>query len=372
VVLALIFLSSLRIFYSHTGIPSDIATHMTIIKPYMEGSYYIPHPAFEIAVYCLSKVTRMPFEFMIPLMMSTAVVWAIWLVKKQLGVLLPGIKSDVVLFMSAGAVNFVIAVYLPFFNETKYLGQWSPNVWHNPSLITLKPFAVVTFFGFLGLLERKDRSDMTHKVGVSLFLLLCTTIKPSFTICFLPAVAVIVLLFYRRRLDIYVQTIVMAAPSVALLVYQFVMTYELRRSSSYFHDSIMMTWFGVLKLYTPSVAISALLVTLFPLCVLAGSRDNEHRILYTAGWTMALVGFLQAAFLAEKIKFGEGAFISGYIIGLFFLFLVSIIQYLSWFTEQNRNATRPVLRYCVLAVFVLHLVSGLWYYIDMFQGKTIF
>ncbi len=44
------------------------------------------------------------------------------------------------------ALCFVTPIYIPWFNESLYLGQGSPVTWHNPTNLIVKPFALISFF----------------------------------------------------------------------------------------------------------------------------------------------------------------------------------------------------------------------------------
>jgi hypothetical protein len=121
-----------------------------------------------------------------------------------------------------------------------------------------------------------------------------------------------------------------------------------------------------MKLYTRNILFSFILATAFPLTILIIEYKtilkNPYLIL---SWLLVIISFLQAGLLAEKIKFGQGAFLFGYIISLFILFVFSFIEYLSWYKKENGHSIRPL--YIILASIVglLHLSSGIFYYVRL-------
>jgi multisubunit Na+/H+ antiporter MnhE subunit len=88
-----------------------------------------------------------------------------------------------------------------------------------------------------------------------------------------------------------------------------------------------------------------------------------------AGWLILIIGFMQGAFIAEKNKFDQGAFLFGYVISLFILFLISSIQYLSWFDKDRPVKIRNTVKILVLLIYGLHLIAGIKFFIELLNLK---
>jgi len=363
----IIILFSLRIFVYQTTINSDITVHISIIDEFVKNSFYIPHPGFHLLSYFISLLSGWPYTVVVPIIMASLVTIIIITTKNIILWALPDFKYKIIYILAAVALSFVTAIYLPWFNKSIYLGQWGPNIWHSPTMFLVKPFALVSFWGMLVFIEKQD-AENDYLIGIiaSLLLLGSTFTKPSFIIAFMPALAIYLLAFRVWKLKLYLKVFLVLLPSILLLTYQFIETYKLQNSASYFHDKIIFTNFGVMKLYSTNIMISFVLAAAFPLSILFIKNKlilkNPYLLI---AWLLVIVSFLQAGLLAEKYKFSQGAFIFGYIIALFILFVFSSIEYLSWYSKENRQSVRPI--YIILAgiVGLLHLFSGIFYYVRL-------
>lgn len=346
---------------------SDLPQHLSIINDFINSSYYIPHPMFHITVYCLSLLTGMHIAETAPVVMTAAALITIFTAQKLLTE-----KSNPLQLLIAASTLFVIAVYLPFYNKHMYIGQFSPNIWHSPTMLLLKPLALAAFYFFVRSFELPENKKRLYLLAGSSLLLLSTMTKPSFVIVFLPATVIYLLLFKRGRNRQYGALSLFAAPSVMMLAYQYLRTYQSSETASYFHDKIIFSFFGVMKLYSPSIIVSTLLVLAFPLSVLFAARkiiaDNQYLVL---AWLTTLIAFLQAAFLAEQQKFAQGAFCFGYVISLFLLYFFSAKESLSWFSEGNSGISLRA-KTTVAFIYLLHLVSGIYYFYILLKGGSYF
>lgn len=346
-----------------SGVQSDLPAHLSIINDFINSNYYIPHPAFHISVYYLSIITGMSIADVAPIIMTMSVLVTLLIIQKLLSK-----KSGPLLLLISISTIFVIAIYFPLFHSTMYLGQWSPNIWHSPTMLFLKPISLLAFYFFVRSMDVSERKHVFYLIISSALLLLSTVTKPSFVIVFLPAIFLYVLLFKRGEYRRYPAIILFAIPSIIMLAYQYTETYQSADTASYFHDKIIFTFFGVMKLYSPNIIISTLLVLAFPLAVLTASRSRIARNPYLIlSWLTTVVAFLQFAFLAEQEKFYQGAFGFGYIIALFLLYFCSMKEFLSWFQPVEININWKTKR-SVAVIYLMHLVSGIYYFYILLKG----
>jgi hypothetical protein len=351
--------------------PSDLEMHISIINSYMFHNYTIPHPGFHILTYILSKLTTISYTYVAPMMLSLVLIITVIMIYRILAESLEWQKGNIFLFGIAVALNLAIAIYVPFFNYFAYVGQSSPNTWHNPQSILLKPFAVIAFY-YYSLLLKKNSIGMKQYVLLSGALLLSVIMKPSFAFVFMPAAYVYLVLFNTKKLELYWKSLVVFLPSVAMLGYQYFITYQSNSDNSHYHDEIIFTNFGVMKIYSPNVPISILLVLAFPLAVIIlRNRETRSNLSLRLAWCVTVVSLLQYAFLAEKQKFEQGAFGFGYIIALFLLFIVSMGEYLSWY-KSGESKIHLVRKVVPALVFIAHLGSGVWYLNKLLKGGSYF
>jgi uncharacterized membrane protein len=283
-------------------------------------------------------------------------------------------KYSSLLLVSALALLFVTPIYLPFFNNNLYLGQWSPNIWHSPTIFMVKPFVLLIFFIIsISIVDKNLEINNFRKVLLSFLLLISSIAKPSFVFSFIPAFVLYHILYHIRSYRYYIISLLIILPCVLFLMWQYLNTYNVEISQTNdLQDKIIFTFFGVTKLYTPNVFISLLLAICFPLSVVVIDFRNVllNRILVLC-WINTLIAYLQASFLAEKFKFDQAAFTFGYSIALFPLFIFSFIHFLNFSGNKSKNINNFLLKFIfVISIFCAHLVSGIYYYIKyVYFGK---
>lgn len=373
IVIYLIFSAALYYLFNlqatGTKFQSDLPQHLSIIDYYINYNYYIPHPAFHISVYYLAKIANIAIIDSAPIIITFYVIFTLFIMHKLLNYedILKNKLNSLLLSLS---LLLVIAIYFPYFSKYMYAGQMSPNIWHNPTMLLLKPFALLSFFCFVNSLKLNDDKSIRFLTAGSIFLLTSTVIKPSFVITFIPAVALYIIIFRTNEPRFYVRTILWSSPSIIMLAYQYMQTYQSSNTVSYFHDKIIFTNLGVFKLYTPSIIISTILVLAFPLSVLiVGRRRLTQNHPLILAWLTTFVAFLQAGFLAEQQKFEQWAFGFGYVIALFILYFYSMKEFIGWFRDAVSDIGN-LAKSSIITIYSLHLMSGIYYFGKLLQGGT--
>jgi len=278
-----------------------------------------------------------------------------------------------VYLFAAIAANTFVAIFVPWYNPLPYLGQWSPNIWHNPTMAVLKPLAILGFWGSLITLGSPGFVRRWIPWLTSLCLFAGTLAKPSFIICFIPAVGVFLLIFGRKSLGMWRSAILLFLPSLSLLAWQFLRTYTRFAVPGIFQDKIVISYFAATGTYAPHVWFSSLLVLAFPLTVLVAIRKRLLRNMpLLVSFLLAFVGFLQGSFLAEENKPAYGNFVFGYIISLFMVYLFCLIEYLDWWHPEGKTKVSVAWKGVTSVVMAAHLISGFIYWRDLILGRYIF
>ncbi|MDO5131667.1 MAG: hypothetical protein Q4D81_01645 [Eubacteriales bacterium] len=274
------------------------------------------------------------------------------------------------------------AIYVPRFNKTPYLGQGSPNPWHNPTTIIVRPIGLLIFLIVMGECVRAQRAGFGKGNGlrvwkgflIAVLLLLSNLSKPSFVQIFYPAIFVLMFLWlfiYRgKNFPLGMQLLVCCLPSVALMGMQFLSAFYGNTNSD--SAGIVIAPFKVAGLYTDNIAISTLLVLAFPLFIafcslVRGAFDWTSAF----AWIMLLAGMAEKFLLAEGgSRMAHGNFSWGYILGVYFVWFIGIRDFAVWqkSLSARRDGDGAALR--VLSVFALficgvlllaHLISGIYY-----------
>lgn len=275
-------------------------------------------------------------------------------------------------------------IYLPGMDH-KYLGVFSPNPIHNQTYLATRPFAIVTFFLFARILSYYDVIDESGKSKVAiwsginwrdygmfaLFLFLTTMTKPSFTLV-LGSTAFLLLVGHliRKRGKNIIQTIALGVcfvPTIIALLYQFGGVF----GSSGHAGSDGGIGFGIglaWRVYTHNIVLAIMLALAFPgFMMLLNLKELKTNTLYRFSWEIMIVAFLEFLCLYEKgDRFIHSNFSWGYMHGIFFVFVTSIILLI-------QNTVHKKQKSYVLAaewlLFAWHLFCGIIYFLYLYSGQ---
>ena len=125
-------------------------------------------------------------------------------------------------------------VWLPWFSRSIYLGQESPNVWHSPTQIMVRPFALLAFYLTVRIYRRWRAAEGFPKLAyaskreAALYAILITLsvwAKPCYFQVIVPALGVLLLVdLVRSRGKSFLFSLKMAAayvPGAALTAMKF-------------------------------------------------------------------------------------------------------------------------------------------------------
>ena len=273
------------------------------------------------------------------------------------------------------------AIYLPWFNEEPYLGQGSPNVWHNPTTIAVKPLALL-FFVLLGsVLVSSQESNFEKKQPVwkyillAVLLLLTNLAKPSFVQIYYPAIFVLMIIwlimYQRKNLSLAIALFITCIPSLALTITQFVLSFYSDNKGA---SGVRFAPFEVAGQFTRSIFGSFLLAAAFPIVMLI--LDAVRRKIdwdTVLAWLMLAMGFAERLLLAESgERASHGNFSWGYLLGLYLIWYCAVRSLLrrafpgsiasaAGSTEGAAGSRFDFGLLLAAIVLVLHLISGMYY-----------
>ena len=281
--------------------------------------------------------------------------------------------------LAALVLSLVSAIYVPWFNRTPYLGQGSPNPWHNPTTIMVRPIGLLVFLLVMGVCMRAKKAgfrkgSLLHwgeGLSIAVLLLLSNLSKPSFVQIFYPSIFVLMFLWLFlcrfRNFPLGMQLLVCCLPSVALMGAQFISAFYGNTNSE--SAGVVIAPFKVAGLYTDNIAVSTLLVLAFP--VLAALCSMIRR---TFSWTDAFAWFMLLVGMAEKFLLAEGGsrmahgnFSWGYILGVYYVWFTAVRSYALWGKDlrtpgQDRNGGLSLTGFLLCGIILLaHLISGIYY-----------
>lgn len=212
-------------------------------------------------------------------------------------------------------------LYIPWYNRNIYLGQGSPNVWHNPTLIMVKPFAVFITVMVLNVMKTPMKSYekflmwIKKGVGLSMLILLSAVAKPAFIQIFFPAIFIWCIIktvtSKGRFLPNSLYLLACCLPALFVFLLQFCLTFVMSNNdASSGVATIGIKPFFAMKIWAPNVFFSPLLAVAFPVCVVLLTVLQRQKISDGTKfcWLMYLCAFAEAALLYEPSRPSHGNF----------------------------------------------------------------
>jgi hypothetical protein len=356
--------------------PSDVPAHLNFARSMAAGeAHVIILTGFERSLIFLSRLTKLSLEVSAVILLATCVTLISIEVFILLRVLLQDAYSIRLVLVFTAFLMLVSAIYVPFFNPLLYLGQGSPNVWHNPTLLAMKPFAFAAFACYVYALNGRKRGDtLVFYFAASGALLVTVLIKSNFALAFIPALCLYLPLRHRMDFIAYWKSFLVVLPTLLVLLFQY-LTVRFLGATLQVPVSFTIDWLGVWKLYSPNIPISILLALAFPLSVaILGVREIGRNPALLLSWLLTLVGMLQFAVLAVGGSlYMNGDWSWGYLTAMQILFVFSLAEFLRWLQlVEPANAANRIKTLVVSCVFSLHLISGTLYFARMLSGGTFF
>ena len=329
-----------------------------------------PEPLWHLLTYFVANVFRCRVEIAAGIVSGLLIVATYLIAFFAIRKTVPGIESH-----EAAGLDLVLhltcAIFVPFFNKTPYLGQGSPNIWHNPTTITVRPIALLVFLLVSSIVMKAREEEFENGIPVGrailtgFLLVLSCFAKPSFVQVFYPAIFTLMviwlILFKGKNLKLGLQLLAVCVPSLIVMILQFMIAFYSGNKGS---GGVTIAPFVVAGARTRSMPISLLLLLAFPLLmlILAAIRKSVSWSDVFV-WIMLLWGLVFRLLLVEK---GErtyhGNFSWGFMLAAYLVWFTAVRSYLKlYFSEQMTGNKRGVGFVLATLVLALHLLSGLYY-----------
>jgi hypothetical protein len=342
------------------GFSSDTPSHLELLKRYFNGETYIPHPMWHYLVWELSLTSGIGLEYCATFVSAFfLILWGFlvfrtidfFLTQKLSGI--SPFKKELILWGLTISICFIGPMNFPWINPYIYQGTGSPTVWHNVTLWTVKPLALLASFYIIRALKTNRTS---HYIYSFLTATLSLFAKPSFFIVYLPSL--IVLFFYRRirqyKARLYLATLSMTGGLI--LLYQFKNTFG--------GEGIKFDPLGVWSIYSSNIPYSILMALLFPIFYYRLAPNTEENDWLTLSWLMTFFGIIQYALFAERgTHYSHGNFGWSYQISLSLLYLFTIADF-----AKNFHILNTFYKFILSVIFLLQVGVGLYYFFLIIQG----
>lgn len=361
VIFAIILSISFFIFYNQVYYPekykSDISAHIDFTIQHFTNGKPIAHPGFHYTIYIISEIFNLSIKnaAVVALVINTLFVALVffYILRRFLKEI---ISENWILFFTF-LLMFISALYVPFFNKNIYLGQGSPSVWHNPTLIAVKPWAFLATFYYVILINRNHVRKCEYLI-LSIIMVLTLIMKPSFAIAFIPGIFLYILLkksLFAEKIRKYLITLIIFVPSLMLLLNQYFTKFGEKSDSE-----VILDFLGVWSRSSPNVSISLILLIAFPVLFLILFPKSVYKNDYLfLSWLSFIIALIQYAIFAETgPKYSHGNFGWGRQIIVPLLYLFSLIELVKVHYQKNEPKIKVFLLGFVLC---LQFLSGLIY-----------
>lgn len=290
---------------------------------------------------------------------------------------------ELVSTLAVFSLFFVSMVYSPrgtaFFGFDyiyRCMGILTPNPYWNATYLAVRPLTIATFFLGIDLLAEYETVLSWKKVtafGVLVFL--CTFTKPSFTFILVPTGAIILLYrLLKNKGKTWKNTLLFCLsllPTGVLLLYQFSNVFTGTNSHAE-ETGIGFELFKAWHVYSNNIPLSLVMALAFPIAVLVlNMRQMKNDGGVRLAWQLWLTGFLTFLICYEKgFRFSHMNFSWGYMHGLFFVFMVSILQMIRNLMRKGTLSKR-LMSVPEIVLFAYHLICGIVFFVYMYQGNNV-
>jgi len=269
-------------------------------------------------------------------------------------------------------VMIVAPVFLFTYPERQYVGYITGNSFHNPTILLMRPFALLFFVITTGNLF-KEKNWVSILLG-SLVLFLSTLAKPNFTLSFVPSIFVIIVLFRIKdfkKLNLWYLFIAVALPTMVVLLSQYVIMYTGDRG-----DHILFAPFEAILLYVsdiPSVFCYTLLSIPFPLITtIFYWRKIKTDLSQQLVWTNFIISILIAYLFTEQTEMRALNFWWTPEIAVFLLFMVNLVVFAKEVLgKRSRLEALSVKEIVLAAVLLLQVICGILFFVSCLLSTSL-
>jgi hypothetical protein len=365
---SIFFYLNYLIIFQKTSCWTDYRSHIFYAKQFfIDGkSVGFHHLGFHFLLFIFHKLFSLTFEYASVFVSSislTATAFIIYKISiKELG----NIYSNSVILLIAQSLMVVTPIFAAYYGISIYRGTWSPNVWHNPTIVLVKPFAFIVVYMFMSLYENDYlQKSYRYILAIVIFVSISIFMKPNFFICFAIAILIFIILKRSNKRLFIITFLIILLPSVFLII-QYLLTYN-----GTYDSSIGFGFFTIWDYFSSNIPGSIAFSMAFPLMLFIFSPRNalkDDRLLFA--WILFLVGFVQFSFLTEEgpRKF-HANWVWGYQIAMHILFVYSILHLFKEYGASNvRTKWANIKLYCLTIVYMLHYTSGIYYLMKIIGG----
>jgi len=251
----------------------------------------------------------------------------------------------------------------------------SPNMWHNPTQLMVRPFQLASLYFYLKVIQDIKSSTNIYKKNLamfSLFSILATLAKPVGNFVMMPALAIYaaIVLFsdFKERIIGSLRLITVVLPIILVMYIQSLDVGTIGGDGGQTSLSLSFHFGTIANLSVMQVLSFAFSNILFALFIFAsiGLKSISRHPVYCIGLLAYLVGFFQFFFITDGTMDFNTAW--SYMFGSYIIMVCSIMPLIT-LGNQVKSVVIKIIGYCI---YCLHFIFGLFYIILYINTGTFF
>jgi hypothetical protein len=258
---------------------------------------------------------------------------------------------------------FVFVIPIPSYflgDNYMYIGNYSPNVWHNSTILFLFPFALILFE-----LSYKQLQAFESKRNwlILLLIVLNLVVKPSYFLVFICAYPLMLLIQYGLRKQFWLSILPIVAGMIVLII-QYIVIYKISGPAANDSSSVVfMPFYKNPELNQDMINIPFALIfsLLFPILY---STLNIKRIYRNRLFIYTLITFVFSVIIFFSIsetgrRASHGNYYWQIVITTWLCFFVALLSLLKDFKTEGKTIKNNAL----FSIFGIHVLVGIIYFI---------
>lgn len=348
------------------SMPTDIMVHARLSKSIVESGGWFTYSFWYPIIYLASDGAtsilkeRLASIALLSIVVAAKSVLVFWLANRLL-------RSRGFALMITLAFLVVMPLLDPLHPNDIYLGQITPNVWHNSTTILAEPFAILAFYAAIQMYRR---ATMRSTLIFSAFATLSVLAKPNYALALLPVIgiAMIVVLWKRRQFPRGIALLAVGfLPAAAVLIGQYISVYV----GGFRQEELVIKPFAAWEVFSSNIPLSIALSIAGPVLILfAISPEQRRKPWIVLAWLAFVVALLETIFLAELSPTDgslnqSGNWFWGSYTAIALLFLVSGIEAVRTFRSGPLSPERRLVLFVAAIALIGHVATGIYYVLSI-------
>lgn len=329
------FAYSLSLFYLYYRMTEELPFSLNDLNAHISEGLSKQNP-YSLTLFILGVLWKLPHcKVMVSLFLTFLTLLSILITFYLLKYLLPKLNIGTLILASL-ICNMYMPIYIPFFNQYRYLGLPSFVLYHNSTYIAMRPFALLSLIIFFKLREKYLLKMINIKEWIffasSLFI--TTWFKPNFMFGFAPCMLIVMIFdFIKNRGKKFLNYIVLGTAVFPTIFLMFWQQSALFGDKNGFGFSIFKVW----SIYAKHPIIAIFQATAFPLIILFFNyKDLKKDKIYSFSWLLGIFNIAIYAFVHENgVRQLDGNLGWGTCFAVGVLFIASTYKFLSTINKNN-------------------------------------